>query len=51
MEFGDLTENVFDMAVISSELNGLGNSISELVGIVSPDDVLNDIFSNFCIGK
>jgi len=40
-----------DIAIISSELNILGHAISELIGIISPDDVLNSIFSNFCIGK
>lgn len=40
-----------DIAILSSELNTLGHCISELVGIVSPDQVLNSIFSNFCIGK
>lgn len=40
-----------DVAILSSELNTLGHCISELVGIVSPDQVLNSIFSNFCIGK
>jgi tRNA modification GTPase len=40
-----------DVAIISSELNLIGNQLSELVGIVAPDDVLNSIFANFCIGK
>ncbi len=40
-----------DVAILSMELNTLGHCISELIGIVSPDQVLNSIFSNFCIGK
>jgi tRNA modification GTPase len=40
-----------DVAIISHELNSLGHCISELLGIVSPDQILNSIFSNFCIGK
>ena len=36
---------------LSSELNIIGDCISELIGIVSPDDVLHNIFNNFCIGK
>lgn len=40
-----------DISIISSELNNIGHCISELIGIVSPDDVLHNIFDNFCIGK
>ncbi|MCY4523369.1 MAG: GTP-binding protein [Halobacteriovoraceae bacterium] len=40
-----------DMAVISSELDILGEQVSQLVGIVSVEDVLEHVFSNFCIGK
>jgi tRNA modification GTPase len=47
----DLATYETDVAILSSELNTLGHCISELIGIISPDQVLNSIFSNFCIGK
>jgi tRNA modification GTPase len=40
-----------DVAILSHELNTLATCLSELLGIVSPDQILNSIFSNFCIGK
>lgn len=40
-----------DVAILSHELNTLATCLSELIGIVSPDQILNSIFSNFCIGK
>jgi tRNA modification GTPase len=43
--------DISDAAILSSEVNIFANYLSELIGIVSPDDVLNSIFSNFCIGK
>lgn len=44
-------KDIDDAAILSSEVNILGHDLAELVGILSPDDVLNSIFSNFCIGK
>lgn len=40
-----------DIAILSHELNTLGHCLQELLGIVSPDEVLDHIFANFCIGK
>lgn len=49
--YQDLTKHESDVAILSQELNTLGHCISELIGIVSADQILNSIFSNFCIGK
>ena len=50
-EYSKLLKSESDISIISSELTSLGNCISELIGIVSPNDVLHNIFDNFCIGK
>lgn len=49
--YQSLTGSESDVAILSQELNALGHCISELIGIVSPDQILNSIFENFCIGK
>ena len=49
--FNNNINGLSDIAILSSEVNILGHSLTELIGIVSPNDVLNSIFANFCIGK
>lgn len=49
--FDNNIKSLADVAIVSSEINLIGNSLSELIGIVTADDVLNSIFANFCIGK
>lgn len=51
MSYQLLAASESDVAILSQELNTLGYCISELIGIVSPEQILNSIFSNFCIGK
>jgi tRNA modification GTPase len=51
LQYQEVARHETDVAIISQELNTLGHCISELLGIVSPDQILNSIFSNFCIGK
>lgn len=40
-----------DLAIVLSELLLVEDSVGELVGHLAPDDVLGNIFKNFCIGK
>lgn len=40
-----------DVGILSSDISRLEASTKELVGYITPDSVLNSIFSNFCIGK
>ena len=49
--FSRKIKQIDDVAILSSEVNIFANYLSELIGILSPDDVLNSIFANFCIGK
>jgi tRNA modification GTPase len=36
---------------IAADLRMAENDLGEIIGLVTPDDILNNIFSNFCIGK
>ncbi len=37
--------------IIAADAAELINSLSEITGLISPDDILNSIFGRFCIGK
>jgi len=51
MKFKELLKNNNDIAISLSELAVLENEISQLIGIIPTEDLLSDIFNNFCIGK
>ena len=36
---------------ISVDLRNAENSLGEIIGVITSDDILNNIFMNFCIGK
>lgn len=44
-------ENTEPQEILAFELQELINAISEITGEISPDDVLDSVFSRFCIGK
>ncbi|MCP4913759.1 MAG: GTP-binding protein [Oligoflexia bacterium] len=44
-----LTES--DIGIVSSQVNLFSKLIDELIGVLAPDQVLYNIFDNFCIGK
>ena len=50
-DFSMLATETDDIAILSHEINRLEASLADLIGIISPDEVLASIFSNFCIGK
>lgn len=45
------TENKASGEFISVDLREAENGLSEIIGVVTNDDILNNIFSKFCIGK
>ncbi|NUN69283.1 MAG: tRNA uridine-5-carboxymethylaminomethyl(34) synthesis GTPase MnmE [Bacteroidetes bacterium] len=36
---------------VAVDLHAAVNYLGEIIGLTTPDDILNNIFSNFCIGK
>lgn len=46
-----LLKSTTDFGIISSELSIIDMQLSELLGQITPDDVLNNLFNGFCIGK
>lgn len=44
-------KNNFSGEFLSIDLRNAENALGEIIGIVTTDDILNNIFSKFCIGK
>jgi tRNA modification GTPase len=44
-------KNKFSGEFISVDLRNAENSLGEIIGVVTTDDILNNIFMSFCIGK
>lgn len=40
-----------DLDLLSIDLRGALNSLGQITGVVTTDDLLDDVFSSFCIGK
>jgi tRNA modification GTPase len=47
----DLLINESDFAIIDFFVNKISLLCEELIGIITPDELLTSIFNNFCIGK
>ncbi len=50
-EYTQVFKNEVDIGILAAEIRLLEKNINELIGIVSPNDVLRHIFTHFCIGK
>ena len=46
-----LATNNIETDILASILHGLNDSLGEVVGNISNKDVVNNIFSEFCVGK
>jgi tRNA modification GTPase len=46
-----LTANLPDDELLADDLRRVGDLLGDLLGVTTTDDVLNAIFSRFCIGK
>ena len=40
-----------EMDLIASQLKGASDAFDELLGKMAPNEVLNNIFKGFCVGK
>lgn len=49
--FRQATEDAVPMELAATHLGSAALALEELIGAVTPDDVLGEVFSSFCVGK
>jgi tRNA modification GTPase len=50
-EFGAARGSAIDAAVAATHLRSAVSALDDVIGIVTPDDVLDRVFATFCVGK
>ena len=48
---GELKTNNLDMPLVAYELRSSLDFIDTILGKTTADDILNNVFSKFCVGK
>lgn len=51
LELVELANSLSEAELVAEELRNAQNALAEIVGEITPDDILDKIFSQFCIGK
>ena len=49
--FHTARESGLDAAVAATHLRAAVGALDDLIGVVTPDDVLDRVFASFCVGK
>jgi len=49
--FWDARGNDVDAAATATHLRAAAGALDDLIGVVTPEDVLDRVFASFCVGK
>jgi tRNA modification GTPase len=49
--FGAARQTGVDAAATATHLRAAVGALDDLIGVVTPDDVLDRVFASFCVGK
>jgi tRNA modification GTPase len=50
-EFGRARDRGGDAVAVATHLRAAVTALEDLIGLVTPDDVLDRVFAEFCVGK
>ncbi len=50
-DFADARRTGLEVAVAATHLRAAVTALEDLIGVVSPDDILDRVFASFCVGK